>query len=132
MANYLFTGFSTLNSNGGDPQTLNDIDLIIENLNVRFNVMPGEQVMRPERGCTIWYMLEEPFTDTLSQAIVTEATRICELDPRLQVISVNPISLESGIRVEITLQYIPFSSVGTFIMDFNDRQSSLTNASGNS
>lgn len=129
---YLFTGFSTLNSQGADPQVLHDLDIITENLNVRFNVFPGEQVMRPERGCTIWYMLEEQYTDTLAQAIITEATRICEMDPRLSVLGVNPIQYDQGIRVEITLQYIPFNSVGTFIMDFNNRQSSLMNASGNS
>ena len=129
LSGYIFTGFSTIGQKGADPKTLHDIQLIHENLKVRFSVMPGEQVMRPDRGCIIWYLLDEQMTSTNVQSIVNEATRICELDPRLAVQSMNINTLDSGIQIEITLNYIPYNSVGTFIMNFNTRQSSLMNTS---
>jgi len=126
MSKFTFTGFSSRSADNGGSKTLHDLQLIEQDLYVRFHVLPGEQVMRPERGCTIWYKLEEPFTDSLVDSIKTEATRICELDPRLSVVSVNVIQYEYGIRLEIVLNYIPYDSIGTFIVDFNNRQSALS------
>jgi phage baseplate assembly protein W len=130
MSNFTFTGFSSISADNGGDKTLHDLKLIEQDLYVRFHVLPGEQVMRPERGCTIWYKLEEPFTQQLVDSIKTEAIRICELDPRLSVVSVNVIQYDLGIRVEIVLNYIPYNSIGTFIVDFNNRQSALSASLG--
>ena len=123
MANYTFTGFSTISGDNGGDYTLHDIDLVNQDLYVAFNTMIGERVMRPTEGCAIWNYLDDQFTETNKEQIVAEATRICQADSRLTVNNVNVVSLDNGIRVEIILTYVPWNAVGTFTTDFNNRES---------
>lgn len=118
-----FTGFSTVGSTAAENFKLHDLALIRQDLLNHFHTVIGERVMRPEYGCRIWDWLMEPFTATLRGMVVAEATRICESDPRVSVVSVQATSLDHAIRVELTLNYIPFDSVDQFIIDFENRQS---------
>lgn len=123
MANYTFTGFSTISGDAGGDYVLHDIDLVNQDLYIAFNTMVGERVMRPTEGCAIWNYLDDQFTGVMQDQIVAEATRICQADSRLTVQNVNVVTLDQGIRVEILLLYVPWNAVGTFTTDFNNRES---------
>jgi phage baseplate assembly protein W len=125
MANYMFTGFSTISGDAGGDFILHDIDLVNQDLYIAFNTRIGERVMRPTEGCAIWDYLNEQFTAVLQEQIVAEAIRICQADSRLSVINVNVVTQQYGITLEIYLNYLPWNASGTFTTDFNSRQTAL-------
>lgn len=118
-----FTGFSTIGSTQKDSYKLYDLQLIRQDLINHFNTHIGERVMRPDFGCRIWDYLMEQFTATMKGLIVAEAVRICEFDSRVQVVSVDAMSLDHGVRVELTLNYLPYDMADNFTIDFENRQS---------
>lgn len=115
----LFTGFSTTTAGLNKEWTLYDIDLIKRDLFNHFHTRVGERVMMPKYGCKIWDYLMEPNSPAMRDLIAQEATRICEEDTRLTVQNVNVYALGNGVRVEITLYYVPFQVSDTFVTDFN-------------
>lgn len=113
-----FMGFSTLVSNVTGVRTLYDIDLINVDLMTAFNTRVGERVMRPDYGCKLWDYLMEPLTAILADQIITEATRMCNLDSRLVPQVITPLQLDQGFRIEATLLYLPWNVIGTFSQNF--------------
>lgn len=115
----IFVGFSTIVS--GINQ-FHDIELVNIDLLNHFHTREGERVMRPTFGCKIWNWLFEPLTDTLKNEIIGEATRICSSDPRVQLVDTIVSQLDGGLRIEMTLNYIPMNVVNTFTVDFENRE----------
>lgn len=118
----IFTGLSTAGATVSKQWTYHDIELIKRDLMNHFNTRVGERVMRPTWGCKIWDYLMEPLTPGIRDLIAGEAIRICENDSRVTVEDVQIISMASGVRVELTLRYKPFSVSETFYVDFEARQ----------
>lgn len=118
----IFKGFSTAGTTLSKDGTYYDIDIIKIDLMNHFNTRVGERVMRPDYGCRIWDYMMEPLTGGIRDLIVSEAVRVCESDSRVEVNDVKVFTMGSGIRVEITLNYIPFAVVDTFYVDFDARQ----------
>jgi phage baseplate assembly protein W len=119
-----FVGFSTQNSAKTGIRTLYDIDLINVDLMSAFQTRVGERVMRPDYGCKLWDYLMEPLTDVLRTDIIAEVIRICQLDSRCVVIDTQVFEQDQGFKVSMTLQYLPWLVIDTFIITFN--QSDLT------
>ncbi len=117
-----FIGFSTQDSDSTGITTLYDINLINVDLMAAFQTRVGERVMRPDWGCKLWDYLMEPWTQTLSDKIITEAVRICQDDSRLTVINVNVFQLDVGFRIEITLQYQPWLVIYDFAATFQQNE----------
>ncbi len=80
--------------------------------------------MRPDWGCAIWDYLMEPMTPGNLTLIENEAVRICNADSRVSIQSLNVITYQNGIRVEILLLNIMTQVVFTFTADFENRQTS--------
>ena len=121
MAQRFFFGFSTQNAVKTGVSTLYDVDLINADLMAAFQTRVGERVMRPDYGCKLWDYLMEPFTAALSDQIVKEAIRICELDTRLIIYNVQVFESQgeqSGFRIEITLSYQPWNVIDVFTANF--------------
>jgi phage baseplate assembly protein W len=118
-----FTGFSTVGSTQEQSFKLHDLALIRQDLLNHFHTRLGERVMRPEYGCRIWDYLMEQFTPTIRSLVIDDARRICESDPRVEIVDIEAFSGEHTIRVEITLNFIPFDTVDQFIIDFENNQS---------
>lgn len=118
----LFTGFSTV---GGDSSTnfkLYDVDLIRQDLMNHFNTRIGERVMRPEFGCRIWDYLMEPFTDLVKQQVTAEAIRVCNQDPRVEVVNATATRVGHMLQVDLELRYIPLKSQEQLSVSFDSRQ----------
>lgn len=113
-----FIGYSTLYSSVTGVRTLYDIDLINVDLMTAFNTRVGERVMRPDYGCKLWDYLMEPMTPILADLIITEATRICNLDSRVVPQAIVPLELDQGFRIEATLMYLPWNVTATFSATF--------------
>lgn len=121
MARRLFIGLSTQEIQGRRGWTVTDIELVKRDLLNHFSTRRGERVMLPNYGTIIWDLLFEPFTDGVRQAIVDDATRIVNLDSRVQIENINVISSVNGITVAMGLQYVPWDSFGNFSVEFDRR-----------
>jgi len=113
-----FIGFSTQDSATTGVRTLYDIALVNVDLMTAFQTRVGERVMRPDYGCKLWDYLMEPLTANMRQQIIDEAIRICSLDQRLVMDTVQVFEFEQGFRIEITLQYLPWRVIDTFSVTF--------------
>jgi phage baseplate assembly protein W len=125
MTKRLFTGFSTIDSEKTRQRTFYDLELCKRDLMNHFHTRPGERVMRPAWGCRIWEYMMEPMTASTKEIIEDEATNVILADPRCQLISVEASETTHGIRVEITINFIPDAVVETFAIDFDRRNTSF-------
>jgi phage baseplate assembly protein W len=102
-----YRGVSTV----ANPKGFNlyDISIIKQDIINHFHIRQGEKLENPEFGTIIWDILFEPFTDDLKQLIIEDVTEIVNFDPRVNVDSVIVDSYESGIQIDCSLTYIPYS-----------------------
>jgi len=114
----VFYGFSTLDTNSKQ-QSFADVALIQRDLYNHFNTLPGERVMMPTYGCTIWDMLFEPFDDALVQAVIAEATRVVQTDTRVILENIQVTEFAQGLMVQITVMYQPYGVIDTFSVQFD-------------
>lgn len=114
----LFVGYSSLSSPRG--QQLADIKLVEQDLLNHFNTRRDERVMMPGWGCGIWDYLFEPMS-TAREGIVFEAQKVIDSDPRVQLTDINVTEWDHGIRIDMTLYYVPFRAVGSFSINFDRR-----------
>jgi phage baseplate assembly protein W len=102
-----YRGISTVaNPNGFN---LYDIQLIKQDIINHFHIRQGEKLSDPTFGTIIWDILFEPFTDDLKQLIIEDITEIINYDPRVSVNSIIVDSYESGIQIDCSLTYLPYS-----------------------
>ena len=103
-----YRGFSTVNTNT-QGFTLYDFELIKQDIINHFHIRKGEKLSDPAFGTIIWDVLFEPFTDEVRDAIIENVTDIINYDPRVQAEDVLVDSYESGISVQCSLTYLPYS-----------------------
>lgn len=113
-----YVGFSTQNAERTRKWSSYDVELVKRDLYNHFFTQIGERVMRPNFGCAIWDYLYEPLTPANRQAVLAEVERICRSDPRVELVTTNLFELESGLRIEVTLNFIGLAVVETFNVDF--------------
>ena len=116
---FLGTGWSfppQFNKNTGSVSMVSDEEDIKQSLNIYFNTMIGERLMRPKYGCVIHDKQFEKISDNILQSLTFEmTTSIGKIEPRITVIDLKIIKLDvnSG-YIEIKLVY---SIISTNIRD---------------
>lgn len=125
MSNQYFTGFSTVGSEKTRERVFYDLELCKRDLMNHFHTRPGERVMRPTWGCSIWDYIMEPMTDGLREIIVDEVISIINADARCEIVSVNVDTTANGIIVGIVMNFIPQAVVDTFTVSFEARATKL-------
>jgi phage baseplate assembly protein W len=117
-----YRGYSTVGAEFNRTLIITDIELVKLDLRNHFETRLGERLLRPDFGCLIWNLIEEPLdADNLSK-ITNEANRVCGLDPRVQVVSSTTFPLPNGVRVEMTLNYVGFNIIDQFTQIFERQQ----------
>ena len=114
-----FMGFSTQDPSANKKYTLYDMDLAKQDLLNQFYTRKGERVMLPNFGCIIWDLLFETLDDANKQAIVDDATRIVNSDPRITLRDINIVEVEYGIMVSMDLWYAPQNMNTTLSINFD-------------
>lgn len=105
---------------------LQDIQLVKRSLYNHFYTRIGERVMRPDYGCRIWNYLAEPFTMSTRDAIVAEAMRVVNMQRnRVRLDYINVVDYEYGVRIEMTLTYVPENVIETYTLEFNREQNNI-------
>jgi phage baseplate assembly protein W len=113
-------GFSTFGKQR-PPFTLENLELAKQDMLYSFHTRRGERVMRPDFGSIIFDLLFEPFDDDTKQAVVEDAQRLIDQDPRFELVSIDVRELEHTLRLDIVLRYIPLDVVDSLAIEY-DRQ----------
>ena len=104
------------NKNTGSVSMVADEEDIKQSLNIYFNTMIGERIMRPKYGCVIHDKQFEKISDNILQSLTFEmTTSIGKIEPRITVIDLKIIKLDvNNGYIEIKLDY---SIISTNIRD---------------
>ena len=111
-----YKGFSTVASVKSNQ--LYDIDLIKQDLTNHFYTRKGERVMNPNFGSIIWDMLYEPLDESNKEEIYDDCKRIVANDPRVEMANMSVNEFESGLRIEIGINVLPYNKSATLLLNF--------------
>jgi phage baseplate assembly protein W len=116
----VYVGFSTV---GRDtpPFRLFDIELVKQDLMNVFYTRQGERAMRPEYGSNIFDYLMEPFDEETVDAIIEDAIRIINSEPRVELVAIEARDLDYVIRLEIQLNFKPQDVIENLYIDYDRR-----------
>lgn len=112
---FLGTGWSfppQFNKNTGNVSMVSDEEDIKQSLNIYFNTMIGERIMRPKYGCVIHDKQFEKISDNILQSLTFEmTTSIGKIEPRISVLELKIIKLDINKGyIEIKLDYTVIST----------------------
>ena len=118
-----YRGISTV----ANPRGFNlyDLEIIKQDIINHFHIRKGEKLENPMFGTIIWDILFEPFTEDLKELIIQDITEVINFDPRISVETVTVDAYESGLQVDCTLTYIPYSISETMRIRFDQNNGLL-------
>jgi phage baseplate assembly protein W len=116
----IFSGFTTVGVADITQTKLYDTNLIKQDLLNHFSIRRGEKLENPNFGTIIPWLLFEPFTDEIEQAIEDDVEQIFSYDPRVQLEVVEVIKDEDRHTITVNCQvfFIPFNSNDTISWEF--------------
>ncbi len=112
-----FVGFNTVGQQN-PPYTLTNIELIKRDLLNQFHTIPGERVMLPAFGSRIPILLMDPFDSITNDAIIEDAIRVVQSDPRVQLVNIEVFTEDQAITLVITLEFVPGSTREDLFVSF--------------
>ena len=104
----MYRGISTVNESNSS-FALYDMGLIKQDLLNHFHIRQGEKLENPEFGTIIWDILYDPLTDEVEQALKRNVEEIIDADPRIRATAIVITPFESGIQIEVELEYIQYN-----------------------
>lgn len=119
-----YKGFSTIDRD--NKWKVDDGELVKRDILNQFNTRRGERVMNPNFGSVIWELVFDGMTTELREAIINDATRIVNADPRVSLREVNITEFEHGFQIDMDLYYITLDQSETMFIQFNNRTNELT------
>ena len=103
-----YRGLSTVNPDNTSFK-LFDIALIKQDIINLFHIRKGEKLEDPNFGTIIWDILYDPLTDEVEQALKNNTQEIIDSDPRIRATAIVITPFESGIQIEVELEYIKYN-----------------------
>ena len=104
----MYRGISTVNE-ANSSFALYDIGLIKQDLLNHFHIRQGEKLENPEFGTIILDILFYPLTDEVEVALKNNVQQIVDSDPRIRATAIVVTPFESGIQIEIELEYLKYN-----------------------
>lgn len=119
-----FVGFNTINQLN-PPYSLTNIELIKRDLNNHFATPMGSRVMLPNFGTRIYEMLFDPFDEYTKNAIIEDAVRVVQSEPRVDLVSIDVFQEDQALTVVMVLLFKPESITDSMYVTFTlkDRES---------
>jgi phage baseplate assembly protein W len=111
MSNAVYKGFSTIDWLSRRTTRLTNIDLVKRDLLNHIYTNRGERMYMPGFGTRIPMLTFEPNDEATRKIIETDLTEVFNYDPRVQLISLNVLSLpdNNAIIALADLLYIEFN-----------------------
>ncbi len=115
-----YRGISTVN-NDNTKFGLFDIGLIKQDIINHFHISKGEKLENPNFGTIIWDVIQDPLTSELEEAIEQDVLDIINTDPRVSATTVQIVPFESGLQIEVELEYLTYNVSETLRLTFDER-----------
>ena len=115
-----YRGISTVN-NDNTKFGLFDIGLIKQDIINHFHIPKGEKLENPNFGTIIWDVIQDPLTSELEEAIEQDVLDIINTDPRVSATTVQIVPFESGLQIEVELEYLTYNVSETLRLTFDER-----------
>ena len=115
-----YRGISTVN-NDNTKFGLFDIGLIKQDIINHFHISKGEKLENPNFGTIIWDVIQDPLTSELEEAIVQDVLDIINTDPRVSATTVQIVPFESGLQIEVELEYLTYNVSEKLRLTFDER-----------
>ncbi len=113
-----FVGFNTVDQ-PTPPYSLTDIELIKRDINNQFATPLGSRVMLPGFGSLIYNYLFDPFDEYTKDAIIQDATRVVQSDPRVALVSIDVFQEDQALTVAMVLKFQPEAITDSLFVTFS-------------
>ncbi len=113
-----FVGFNTVGQ-PSPPYNLNNIELIKRDLYNHFATPLGSRVMLPAFGTRIYNYLFDPFDEYTKNAIIEDALRVVQSEPRVELVSIDIFQEDQALNVIMTLLFKPESVTDNLFVTFS-------------
>ena len=98
-----------------------DIGLIKQDIINHFHISKGEKLENPNFGTIIWDVIQDPLTSELEEAIEQDVLDIINTDPRVSATTVQIVPFESGLQIEVELEYLTYNVSEKLRLTFDER-----------
>lgn len=113
-----FVGFNTVNQ-PNPPYSLTNLELVKRDILNHFATPMGARVMLPTFGTRIFEYLFDPFDEMTKNAIIEDAVRVVNSDPRVQLVSVDVFQEDQALNVIMVLLFKPESITDNLFVTFS-------------
>jgi phage baseplate assembly protein W len=113
-----FVGFNTINQSS-PPYSLTNIDIVKRDILNQFATPVGSRVMLPGFGTNIYNYLFDPFDDYTKNAIIEDAVRVVQADPRVQFVSIDVYQKDQALTIALVLLFVPESITDSLFVSFS-------------
>ena len=113
-----YRGISTVN-NDNQKFGLYDVGLIKQDLINHFHISQGEKLE------IIWDVIHDPMTEDLEEAIKQDVLNIINSDPRVRATQVLITPFESGLQIEVDLEYLKYNVSEKLRLTFDEKNGLL-------
>lgn len=109
-----FIGFHSPET--GKTKVLYDVELVKQDLLNCFNTKKGERVMFADYGFIGWDLLFELDRPDIKQILESDARRIIDNEPRVQLLSIDVQNITKGYQIVITLNFVYLEKIDDLLI----------------
>lgn len=113
-----FVGFNTVGQ-PNPPYSLTNIDIVKRDINNHFATPMGSRLMMPNFGTRIYEYLFDPFDEYVKNAIIEDAVRVVQSDPRVEIVSIDVFQEDQALTVVMVLLFKPESITDSMFVTFS-------------
>ena len=113
-----FVGFNTVDQ-PNPPYSLTNIDIVKRDILNQFATPIGSRVMLPSFGTRIYQMLFDPFDEYTKNAIIEDAIRVVNDDPRVSLEQIDVFQQDQALNVVMVLNFVPEAVTDNLFVTFS-------------
>ena len=113
-----FVGFNTVDQ-PNPPYSLTNVDIVKRDINNHFATPMGSRVMLPSFGTRIYEMLFDPFDEYTKNAIIEDAVRVVQSDPRVALQNIDVFQEDQALTIVMVLLFKPESITDSMFVTFS-------------
>lgn len=113
-----FVGFNTVGQ-PSPPYSLTNVELVKRDINNQFATPMGSRLMLPAFGTRIYEYLFDPFDEYTKNAIIEDAVRVIQSEPRVQLVSIDVYQEDQALNIIMVLLFKPESITDNMFVTFS-------------
>lgn len=113
-----FVGFNTVGQ-PNPPYSLTNLELVKRDILNHFATPIGSRVMLPDFGSNIYSYLFDPFDEYTKNAIIEDAVRVVQSDPRVELVSIDVNQQDQALNIALVLLFVPESITDSLFVTFS-------------